>query len=51
MLAHYTDLDTIRHYHGFHSKEAKKALERHDRRLGEIIESLKEETCIKIAQL
>lgn len=42
MLVHYTDLDTIRHYHGFHSEEAKRAMERHDGRLGEIIEALKE---------
>lgn len=41
ILVHYTDLDTMRHHHGFHSKEAKKALKRHDRRLGDIIETLK----------
>jgi predicted AlkP superfamily pyrophosphatase or phosphodiesterase len=43
MLIHYTDLDSQRHKHGFHSKEAKEALIRHDTRLGEIISSLKEE--------
>jgi predicted AlkP superfamily pyrophosphatase or phosphodiesterase len=40
-LIHYVDLDSMRHYHGFNSKEAKDALERHDKRLGEIIECLK----------
>ncbi|WP_163191869.1 ectonucleotide pyrophosphatase/phosphodiesterase [Clostridium thermarum] len=43
MLIHYTDLDWQRHKHGFYSKEAKKALIRHDTRLGEIINILKEE--------
>lgn len=42
ILVHYTDLDTMRHHHGFNSKEAKEALKRHDRRLGDIIETLKE---------
>lgn len=41
-LVHYVDLDSMRHYHGFNSLEAKQALERHDRRLGEIIKTLKE---------
>jgi len=41
-LVHFTDLDTMRHYNGFYSKEAKAALERHDARLGEIIAVLKE---------
>lgn len=36
-LVHYTDLDTMRHYSGYDSKEAKDALERHDARLGDII--------------
>lgn len=40
-LVHFTDLDSIRHYYGFDSKEAKLALQRHDKRLGEIIEVLK----------
>jgi len=40
-LVHYTDLDTIRHYYGFYSKEAKEALKRHDSRLGDIIKTLK----------
>lgn len=40
-LVHYTDLDSMRHYHGFHSKEASDALIRHDQRLGEIIQTLK----------
>lgn len=41
-MVHYTDLDTKRHYHGFYSEEAKNALNRHDKRLGEIIKALKE---------
>lgn len=41
-LVHYTDLDSMRHYHGFYSKEAYEALQRHDQRLGEIIRTLKE---------
>lgn len=41
-LVHYTDLDSTRHIYGFNSDEAKLALVRHDKRLGEIIETLKE---------
>jgi predicted AlkP superfamily pyrophosphatase or phosphodiesterase len=41
-LVHYVDLDSTRHYHGFDSKEAKEALNRHDLRLGQIINKLKE---------
>ncbi|HYE10659.1 MAG TPA: ectonucleotide pyrophosphatase/phosphodiesterase [Patescibacteria group bacterium] len=41
-LVHYTDLDTMRHYNGFHSEVAFEALQRHDIRLGEIIAALKE---------
>jgi predicted AlkP superfamily pyrophosphatase or phosphodiesterase len=41
-LVHFTDLDSLRHYHGFHSKEASEALQRHDQRLGELIQTLKE---------
>jgi predicted AlkP superfamily pyrophosphatase or phosphodiesterase len=37
----YTDLDTMRHYNSFYSKEAKEALKRHDSRLGDIIKALK----------
>jgi predicted AlkP superfamily pyrophosphatase or phosphodiesterase len=40
-LVHFTDLDSMRHYHGFHSKEAKEALHRHDKRLGELVQTLK----------
>ena len=42
-LVHFTDLDSQRHDYGFNSKEAKEALHRHDKRLGEIIDTLKEE--------
>ncbi|WP_430340853.1 ectonucleotide pyrophosphatase/phosphodiesterase [Rossellomorea vietnamensis] len=42
LLVHFTDLDTMRHYHGFSSDEAHAALRRHDERLGRIIEALKE---------
>ena len=41
-LVHYTDLDSIRHEFGFYSKEATLALERHDNRIGEIIQALKD---------
>lgn len=41
-LVHYTDLDSMRHYHGFHSREAFEALRRHDQRLGELIQLLKD---------
>lgn len=41
-FVHYTDLDTMRHHHGFYSKEAKEALKRHDSRLEDIIKTLKE---------
>ncbi|MGJ7919003.1 alkaline phosphatase family protein [Neobacillus sp. LXY-4] len=42
LLVHFTDLDTQRHYHGFSSKEAMAAIQRHNDRLGKIIEALKE---------
>lgn len=32
----------MRHYHGFYSEESRKALQRHDERLGQIIKTLKE---------
>lgn len=41
-LVHYTDLDSMRHYHGFHSQEAQAALKRHDQRLGDILRTLRE---------
>jgi predicted AlkP superfamily pyrophosphatase or phosphodiesterase len=41
-MIHYVDLDSMRHYYGFNSEEARQALNRHDKRLGEIIETLKE---------
>jgi predicted AlkP superfamily pyrophosphatase or phosphodiesterase len=40
LLVHFTDLDTQRHYHGFSSEEAVVALQRHNDRLGRIIEAL-----------
>lgn len=42
MLIHFTDVDTQRHKYGFYSKEAISALNRHDNRLGMIINALKE---------
>ncbi|MFW0779404.1 alkaline phosphatase family protein [Rossellomorea marisflavi] len=44
-LIHFTDLDTMRHYHGFSSKEAIGALHRHDDRLGRIMHALDESGC------
>lgn len=40
-LVHYTDLDSMRHKHGFYCLEAKDALDRFDIRLGELINALK----------
>ncbi len=42
MFVHFTDLDTQRHYHGFESNETIAAIQRHDERLGKIIQALKE---------
>ena len=42
LLIHYTDVDTNRHNHGYDSKEANDALVRHNERLGEIMQALKE---------
>ena len=42
-LVHYVDLDSMRHYYGFHSIEARQALLRQDQRLGDIMQTLKEE--------
>lgn len=39
-MVHYTDLDTIRHEFGFYSQEAKEALLRHDKRLGDILDTI-----------
>ena len=41
-LVHFTDVDTNRHLYGVKSREAKEALRRHDRRLGEIFRLLNE---------
>lgn len=42
MLIHFVDLDSQRHYHGFDSKQAHDAIKRHDERLGQIIQALKD---------
>ncbi|MEH7747799.1 ectonucleotide pyrophosphatase/phosphodiesterase [Neobacillus drentensis] len=42
LMVHFTDLDTQRHYHGFSSEDALAAIERHNYRLGRIINALKE---------
>lgn len=41
ILVHFIDVDSHRHNYGYSSKEALEGLKRHDRRLGEIIETLK----------
>lgn len=41
LLLHLVDVDSQKHIYGSKSKEVRKALERHDKRLGEIIEVLK----------
>lgn len=43
ILVHFTDLDSMRHFKGFASVEAQEALRRHDARLGEMIQVLKNE--------
>lgn len=42
MLVHYTDLDSHKHFYGVDSYEADEALKRHDKRLGELINILKD---------
>ncbi|MEG0296182.1 MAG: ectonucleotide pyrophosphatase/phosphodiesterase [Clostridium sp.] len=42
VLLHLIDTDTHRHYTGYGSKESNESLKRQDRRLGEIIQSLKD---------
>ncbi|WP_088815264.1 MULTISPECIES: ectonucleotide pyrophosphatase/phosphodiesterase [Listeria] len=42
LMAHFVDMDSMRHRYGVTSDEAKSALQRHDKRLGEIIEATKE---------
>ncbi|NLM48704.1 MAG: alkaline phosphatase family protein [Epulopiscium sp.] len=41
-FVHYTDLDSQRHDYGFNSKEAREALLRHDKRLGEFLKVINE---------
>lgn len=41
-LVHYTDLDSMRHYHGVNSSEAREALKRLDHRLGDLLETLEQ---------
>lgn len=43
MLVHFTDTDSTRHYFGYDSQQAEDSLKRHDKRLGEIIQTLKDE--------
>lgn len=43
VLCHFTDLDSMRHEHGFESDEARDALKRHDKRLLEVMAYLNEE--------
>ncbi|EFS03194.1 type I phosphodiesterase/nucleotide pyrophosphatase family protein [Listeria seeligeri FSL S4-171] len=42
LLTHLVDMDSMRHAHGVNSVEAKAALKRHDKRLGQIIQATKE---------
>lgn len=41
-LIHFTDLDTNRHIYGVHHEKAVQAMNRHDKRLGEILQALEE---------
>jgi predicted AlkP superfamily pyrophosphatase or phosphodiesterase len=47
LMVHFTDLDTQRHYHGFSSEEAHAAIHRHNKRLGRIIDALKESDIVE----
>ena len=40
MMIHYTDVDTMRHDYGVDHPHVKEALQRHDRRLGELLDQL-----------
>ncbi|WP_053366616.1 alkaline phosphatase family protein [Bacillus sp. FJAT-27245] len=42
MLVHFVDLDSQRHHHGFSSTAANAALKRHDKRLGRVLQAIKE---------
>ena len=42
MLIHFTDVDTNRHHYGYRNNVIDDAFIRHDKRLGEIIDALKE---------
>ncbi|OCA81608.1 phosphodiesterase [Bacillus sp. FJAT-27225] len=42
LLAHFVDLDSMRHDHGFSSSEAYDALRRHDKRLGRLLSAIRE---------
>ncbi|WP_239253926.1 ectonucleotide pyrophosphatase/phosphodiesterase [Listeria ilorinensis] len=42
LLAHFVDMDSMRHAYGVQSKEAKEALKRHNTRVRRIIEATKE---------
>ncbi len=42
-MVHYIDLDSTRHEYGFESHKAYNALKRHDKRLGEVVKTIKEE--------
>ena len=46
ILVHFVDLDSMRHYYGFDSKEADMALSRHDKRLGNILYTLEKENML-----
>lgn len=47
IMIHYVDLDSMRHHHGYASKEADSALLRHDSRLTDILDVLEEEGLIE----
>lgn len=47
VLVHFTDIDTHRHLHGSMSAEADSAIERHDKRLGELLRLLKAENMLE----
>ncbi|MBX7366611.1 ectonucleotide pyrophosphatase/phosphodiesterase [Clostridium chauvoei] len=47
MLLHLVDVDSQRHYTGYKSNEVSAALKRHDKRLGEIIDTLEKTGILK----
>lgn len=50
-LVHLTDVDSQRHLHGTESEEARQAIVRHDRRLGEILDTMQEHDLLETTNI